>query len=117
MLELGALAQGRGSLSNNQEWKRESEGGLGLFIARKLGLAKAKLKGELGSNLCHGQAKLVVAGRKKTLGAKGTGAHLMLAAKEPFKSEVRGQGADLALCHGARVRGRTTEPWGGPGRS
>ena len=39
-----------------------------------------------------------------------------LAAIEPFKSEVRGQGTDLALCHGARVRGRKTEPRGGPGR-
>ena len=55
--------------------------------------------------LCHVQHGRWVAGIRRLWGLKLLGINC-LAAIEPFKSEVRGQGTDLALCHGARVRGR-----------
>ena len=103
---------------------KRDNGGLGfLIIARGMDLSKgssmvslvhssAMAGGSDGSSLEHdfgGKADMHLMPRLLSIKC--------LAAIEPFKSEVRGQGTDLALCHGARVRGRETEPRGGPGRS
>ena len=44
-----------------------------------------------------------VAGIRRLWGLKAV-EHLMLGSKEPFESEMRGQGTDLALCHGTHAR-------------
>ena len=117
-----------------KQWRclKRDEDGLGfLFIAGGMDLSK----GSSMVSLVHSSA---MAGGsdgssfEHDFGGKAD-MHLMpkllsiecLAAIEPFKSEVREQGTDIALCHGARVRRRQQSQerswtvqisWGGPGR-